>query len=100
MTDNNILGIEYLDSLLYKGSTYSLSIATLFAFLGGRHVVSDLYAHRQDLLCNPLMKILILFSIIYMSIKDVKLSIIIFFIYLFFIDNYVNDECSKEYLNN
>ena len=97
---NSVSGIEYIDTLLYKGSSYAISIATLVAFIGGRHVVNDLYEHRQDIICNPIIKIIILFSIIFMSIKDVKMSIIIFFIYLFLIDNYVSEDCNKEYLNN
>lgn len=99
MTDNNIAAIPYINTLLYKGSEYSLSIASLIAFIGGRHVVSDLYKHRQDLLCNPLVKIVILYSIIYMSIKDAKLATILFFVYIFTIDNYVTDECSPEFFN-
>jgi hypothetical protein len=96
---NNVVGLEYMNNPRYKPNTnYDLGFASLFAFIGGRHVISDLYDHRQELLCNPLVKIIILFSILYMNIKNVKLSIVIFFIYILFIDNYVSDKCSKEYI--
>jgi hypothetical protein len=100
MGNNDINAIEYLDSTLYKGTNHFLSISSLIAFIGGRHVVSDLYNHRQDILCNPVVKIIILFSIIYMNIKHVKASIIIFFIYIFLIDNYIKDSCNSEYIEN
>jgi hypothetical protein len=77
-----------------------LGFASLFAFLGGRHVISDFYDHRPDILCNPLIKIVILFSILYMNIKNIKISIVIFFVYILFIDNYISDNCNKEYIEN
>lgn len=97
---NDVIGLEYMNNPLYKPNTsYDLSIASLIAFIGGRHVISDLYDHRIDLLCNPFVKIIILFSILYMNIKNVKLSIIMFFIYIFLIDNYISDNCDKEYIS-
>lgn len=97
---NNIVGLEHMNNPNYKPNTsYDLGFASLFAFLGGRHVISDFYDHRPDILCNPLVKILILFSILYMNIKDIKISIILFFVYIIFIDNYISDNCSKEYIN-
>lgn len=96
---NNVFGLEYMNNPSYKPNTsYDLGFASLFAFIGGRHVISDFYDHRPDLLCNPLVKIIILFSILYMNIKNVKLSIVVFFLYILFIDNYVSDNCSKEYI--
>jgi len=95
---NNILSTEYFNSLLYKGVHYPFF--SLLAFFGGRHIISDFYNHRQDLLCNPNIKILILFSILYINIKNVKISILIFFIYIFFIDNYIENNCNPEYLSN
>lgn len=98
---NNIVGLEHINNPIYRPNTrYDLSFASLFAFLGGRHVISDFYEHRPDILCNPLVKIIILFSILYMNIKEVKLSIIIFFIYIMFIDNYISDTCNREYIND
>jgi hypothetical protein len=97
---NSILSTEYFNNLLYKGHNHILNFTALLAFFGGRHVISDFYEHRQDLLCNPIIKILILFSILYMNIKDVKISILIFFIYIFFIDNYIEDKCNSEFYSN
>ena len=95
------VGLEYMNNPLYKAnSNYHLNFASLFAFMGGRHVISDLYDHRSDILCNPIVKIIILFSILYMNIKHVKLTIFVFFIYILFIDNYLADECTQEYIEN
>jgi hypothetical protein len=97
---NNVSGLEHMNNLMYKPNTsYDLGFASLFAFLGGRHVISDFYDHRPDVLCNPLVKIIILFSILYMNIKNVKISIVVFFIYILFIDNYISDNCNKEYID-
>lgn len=97
---NDIIGLEHMNNPLYKPNTsYDLGFASLIAFIGGRHVISDFYDHRPDILCNPLVKIVILFSILYMNIKNVKLSIVLFFIYIFFIDNYISDYCDKEYID-
>jgi hypothetical protein len=94
---NNIIGLEHLNNPNYKPNTsYDLGFASLFAFLGGRHVISDFYKHRPDILCNPFVKIVILFSILYMNIKNIKLSIVIFFIYILFIDNYISDKCNED----
>lgn len=97
---NNVVGLEYMNNPNYKPNTsYDLGFASLFAFLGGRHVISDFYDHRPDILCNPFVKIIILFSILYMNIKHVKLTVVIFFVYILFIDNYISDNCSKEYID-
>jgi len=98
---NNIIGLEYLYNEIYKGTCgYGLHITSLISFFGARHIISDFYDHRQDLLCNPLVKIAILFSILYMNIKNLKLTIIMFFFYVFFIDNYIYESCNKEYIQN
>lgn len=97
---NNQIGLEYINNELYKGGNPLISLSSLVAFFGGRHVISDFYNHRQDLLCNPLVKITILFTIIYMNMKSLKLSILIFFIYVLFIDNYIQDDCDKEYISS
>lgn len=99
-TINDTNGLEYLNNEQYKGSNYFLSFSSLIAFFGGRHVISDLYDNRQDLLCNPFVKITILFSIIYMNIKHFKISIVLFFIYILLIDTYVGNNCDIEYLND
>ena len=95
-----IESVEYIDNIIKNPfhSTLLLSFTSLISFIGGRHVVSDFYDHRSDILCNPLVKIIILFSILYMNVKNIKLTIILFFIYIFFIDNYVENGCTKEYL--
>lgn len=95
---NNQIGLEYINNELYKGTNHFLNFSSLIAFFGGRHVISDFYDHRQDILCNPLVKIIILFTIIYMNIKNLKVTILIFFVYIFFIDNYITNECNKEYI--
>lgn len=70
-----------------------LSFASLFAFIGGRHVINDLYAHRPDILCNPFVKMVILFSIFYMNIKDVNVSIVLFGLYVVYVSRYI-DRCT------
>lgn len=98
---NDIIGLEYINNPNYKPNTsYDLGFASLFAFLGGRHIISDFYDNRPDILCNPFVKIIILFSILYMNIKNIKISIVLFFLYIMFIDNYFSNNCSKEYINN
>jgi hypothetical protein len=96
ITPNNVASVEYLD-ILSDPNTLG-GFASLIAFMGGRHIISDFYDHRPDILCNPLVKILILFSMLYMNIKNVKITIILFFIYIFFIDNYIQNQCKPEYL--
>lgn len=93
-TENN----EYLNIFMKHTGSKFLNLTSLIAFIGGRHVVSDFYDHRPDILCNPFVKIIILFSIIYMNVRDINSSILLFFIYILFIDNYISDNCSKEYL--
>lgn len=100
MNNTPVESVDYIDNIIKNPfhSSLLLSFTSLIAFVGGRHVISDFYDHRSDILCNPLVKIIILFSILYMNIKNIKLTIIIFFIYIFFIDNYIENGCSKEYL--
>lgn len=96
---NEITSIEYLDVLKNQSSQVTLSgFASLIAFMGGRHIISDFYDHRPDILCNPLVKILILLSMLYMNIKNIKVTILLFFVYIFFIDNYIQNQCNPEYL--
>ena len=93
---NEITSIEYLDVI---DNPVTLSgFSSLIAFMGGRHIISDFYDHRPDILCNPLVKILILLSMLYMNIKNVKITILLFFIYIFFIDTYIQNQCKAEYL--
>lgn len=98
--DTPVEAVEYMNNIIKTPlhSSLFLGLTSLIAFVGGRHVISDFYDHRSDILCNPLVKIIILFSILYMNIKSIKITIMIFFIYIFFIDNYIENECSKEYL--
>ncbi len=64
-------------------------IVSFISFLGGRHVITELYGKRQDLFCNPLIKTIILFCIIYLNFKNIYLSIILFFLYIIFVENYI-----------
>lgn len=88
-------GLEYVNNTLYKGSIDSLSISSLVSFFFARHVISDLYDHRPDIVCHPFIKIIGVFCILYMNIKHLKISIVLFFIYILLIDNYSHDECKK-----
>lgn len=97
---NALQSVEYLDTYAFKQllpDVSVLNIASLIAFMGGRHVISDFYDHRQDILCNPVVKVVILFSILYMNVKNIKLSVLLFFGYIFLIDNYIQDKCNKKY---
>jgi hypothetical protein len=98
---NAVESVENLQPQFYKmlPNVGPLHFAGLIAFIGGRSVISDLYDHRQDLLCNPIVKILILFCMLYMNIKHIKTTIVLFFIYILFIDNYIDDACNKEYFS-
>ena len=94
---NEITSIEYIDVI---SNPVTLSgFASLIAFMGGRHIISDFYDHRPDILCNPLVKILILLSMLYMNIKNIKVSILLFFVYIFFIDNYIKIRIKKSSAN-
>ena len=97
---NSVQNVEFLNIFRYGGQNMIINLMSLFSFIGARHVISDLYDHRRDLLCNPIIKVIILFSIIFVNIKDVKISILIFFIYICFIDNYIKDVCNAEYIDN
>lgn len=95
ITPNEITSVEYLD-ILSDPHTVG-GFASLIAFMGGRHIISDFYDHRPDILCNPLVKILILLSMLYMNLKNIKITIFLFFVYIFFIDNYIQNHCDSEY---
>lgn len=100
-TLNDHIGLEYLNNERYKDSDNILNFlnfTSLIAFFGGRHVISEFYDSRQDIICHPFVKILVLFSIIYMNMKDLKISILIFFFYILFLDNYITSECNIEYI--
>lgn len=68
-----------------------IGILALFAFVGAKHLTSDLYDNRLDISCNPMVKIIILFAIIYVNMKNTKLAIILFLIYILFIMECVKD---------
>ncbi len=69
-----------------------MNILSLFAFIGTRHVIGDLYDNRLELLSNPVLKVIFLFSVIYINLKSIRLSILVFFGYLLFITNYIGNE--------
>lgn len=83
--------VDYINTTVYKGHISSLSISSLISFFFARHIISDLYDHRPDIVYHPFIKIIGVFCIIYMSIKHLKVSIILFFIYILFIDNYAHN---------
>jgi hypothetical protein len=96
--DANTSSNEYLNIFIKHTGNNFLNLTSLIAFIGGRHVISDFYDHRPDILCNPFVKIIVLFSIIYMNVRHINSSILLFFIYILFIDNYITNNCSLEYL--
>ena len=59
----------------------------LVSFIGSKHIISDVYDSKKQYIAHPIMKILIILSILYMNIKDVKITILIFFIYILFIES-------------
>jgi hypothetical protein len=103
-TENDHNGLEYLNDQRFKDISNQsqninfLDFTSLIAFFGGRHVISEFYDSRQDIICHPLVKIIVLFSIIYMNMKNLKVSILIFFFYILFLDNYITSECNIEYI--
>ena len=96
----SVSSVEFENTYIPKGNNIIINILSLFSFIGARHLISDLYEHRSDIICNPMIKVIILFSVIFVNIKDIKISILIFFIYLFFIDSYITDRCNPEYIDN
>lgn len=100
-TENDHIGLEYLNNKQYKDPDNILNFlnfTSLIAFFGGRHVISEFYDSRQDIICHPFVKIIVLFSIIYMNMKNLKISILLFFFYILFLDNYITSECNIEYI--
>ena len=78
-----------------------LNITALLAFIGGRYIITDFYNKKPNFFKHPIVKIIILISILYMNIKDLKLTILIFFVYVFFIENHIiSDEENKENKEN
>jgi hypothetical protein len=63
------------------------SFTGLIAFVGGRHIISEFYDSKKDYLSNPVIKIIIIISILYINIKDIKITIFIFFIYMLFVES-------------
>ena len=98
-TEDDHVGLEYINNQQYKNPDYILNFlnfTSLIAFFGGRHVISEFYDSRQDIICHPFVKILVLFSIIYINMKNLKVSILIFFFYILFLDKYITSECNIE----
>lgn len=91
---------DVFDYINQQNFSNYLNIFTLISFFGGRHIISDFYDHRPDLICNPVVKTIVLFSIIYMNIKHLKLTIVVFFLYIYFIDSYVTNKCNPDYISN
>lgn len=72
------------------------NLTTLVAFIGGRYIISEIYDEKKDYFTHPIIKILLIISILFINIKDFKITIIIFFIYLLFIENTQNFEDSED----
>ena len=70
------------------------NILNLIAYISGALVTADIYQKHKIFLCNPIVKLLIMYSIIYINIKDIKMSILLFLIILLFFDDYI--KCSDE----
>jgi hypothetical protein len=86
---NQSVPSELLPLFTTAYTSLSTGIFSFISFLGGRHLITELYSKRQDIFCNPIVKIIILFSIIYINFKNIYLSIILFFLYVIFIENYI-----------
>lgn len=93
-------GYNIFDSFKQYDLNGLLNVFTLISFFGGRHIISEFYDHRPDLICNPIVKTVVLFSIIYMNVKNVKISVILFFLYVYFIDAYITNKCNPDYISN
>jgi hypothetical protein len=65
----------------------------LIAFMGARHVVNDFHETNKNFLQNPLIKLLILISILYMNIKEPKLTILVFFLYVLIVESSYEEKC-------
>ncbi len=89
----NKTSIEYMMAMEDGVNGLLGGAVSLLAFFGGRDVVSTFYQRNRALLCNPFLRFFILFSVIYINIKNVKYSIIFFFLYILLIDDYINN-CS------
>ncbi len=83
--------------LLYNNITSGF--VSFVAFLGGRHLITELYGKRQDIFCNPIVKIVILFCVIYLNFKNIYIAIVLFFIYIIFVENYIL-KCTEKKENN
>lgn len=63
-----------------------VNFTALVSFVGSRHLITDVYNRKQHIFDNPLIKILIILSILYMNIKNLKITILFFFFYILFIE--------------
>lgn len=99
MSSNNVQSMEYL-SILPKDGDQIFNLPYIISLLGARHVISDFYSNRQDILCNPFFKTLALFCIIYINVKCTRWALFIMIIYIVFVNNYIMNECNKEYNQN
>jgi len=63
-----------------------VNFTALVSFVGSRQLITDVYNRKQHIFDNPLIKILIILSILYMNIKNLKITILFFFFYILFIE--------------
>lgn len=62
-------------------------LSNLISFIGGRLVITDVYTSQSNFIANPIIKIIIIVSILYTNLKDLKIAIAMFFVYILFIEN-------------
>jgi hypothetical protein len=72
--------------------TVANNFTGLIAFVGARQIISDLHDTRKDYLSHPIIKIIIVLSILYIHIKDIKITILLFFIYILFLETEIKQQ--------
>jgi hypothetical protein len=74
---NNVEGL--FDNI--SKSPAMIGIAVLIINLGGRFLANDINRYDEKVLNNKIMKKLTIFSIAFLSTRDIKFSIVIVFLY-------------------
>ena len=69
-----------------------LYLLDFIAFFGGRAFVQDTFIHRPDLFLNPILRVLVVFSIGYILTRNIKYAAIWTFVYVIFLAEYVEYE--------
>ena len=63
-------------------NVFIIALASVLATIGGKHVCSDLNGKCIDFLKGPMMRKLILLSIIFLYTKNIKVAFLTLLIYL------------------